>query len=60
LDTKYISTKKINSIQQFKSSSEPSKQSEAPSHCHETGKHSKVSSLVLHKNSDDLHLTAKT
>lgn len=34
-------------IQQFASSSEPSEQSEVPSHNHDAGKHSYVSNLVL-------------
>lgn len=47
-------------IQQFKGSSEPSKQSWVPSHCQDAGKHSTTAYLVVHWNSVDLHLTAKT
>lgn len=48
-----------NNIQQFNGSSEPSKQSWVPSHCHDAGKHSYVSNLVLHCNSVGLHLIAR-
>lgn len=46
-------------IQQFLGSSEPSKQSGEPSHCHDAGIQSKDSNLVLHWISDGLHLIAK-
>lgn len=46
-------------IQQFLGSSEPSKQSGEPSHCHDAGKHLTDSNLVLHGISDGLHLIAK-